>query len=161
LSTGERGAFFGYENPAAATVSIPIGAENAISPDPANRGQPEQFDPGRHENAFVASFVGSVTWKLGSASATASDSSAHCEGSIRIDHALQPTDDSGRFDLLLDGQVVANAVGNDGTSGERVVAAGPSGTTHTVAVAAALGTDGAGYTHGIVCRDQTGSVVGS
>ena len=159
LSNGTRTAYFGYDNPGPASVSIPVGASNAFSPEPADRGQPEQFEPGRHENAFATGFGDRVTWRLGASSATADASSDRCEGSIRIDHALVPTDDSGRFDLLLDGETVASTVGNNGTSGAQVVSAGPSGTTHSVAVRAALGTTAADYTHSIACRDQDGTIV--
>lgn len=61
---------FGYFNRnAQETLDIPVGPDNAITPGPANRGQPTHFDARRHWGVFtvvVPANFGSqkVTWML-------------------------------------------------------------------------------------------------
>lgn len=49
-------AFFGYQNDNSQLVNIPLGANNSFSPNPADRKQPEFFEPGRQRQVFVAAF---------------------------------------------------------------------------------------------------------
>lgn len=44
---------FGYNNPNAAAVSIPLGPTNLFIPSPTNRGQPTTFQPGRQQRVFA------------------------------------------------------------------------------------------------------------
>ena len=50
---GTFDAVFGYENDNTVDVALPIGLRNFFAPQPANRGQPTVFHPGRHDNAFT------------------------------------------------------------------------------------------------------------
>ena len=165
LPGGVLEAHFGYLNPDAASVVIPRGAKNAFSPEPADRGQPDQFEPGRAVDIFQSEFSGTLTWTLGSSSASASASSPPCQGTLRIDKSLSPADDPGRFDLQIDGSVAGTGanVTNQGTTGDVAVVAVPSGTLHLVEETAAAGTNLSNYETTIVCRQGggAGSVVAS
>lgn len=61
---------------------------------------------------------------------------------LTVKKILSPASDFGRFDLLVNGQAKATSVGNDGTTGAMVLAAG----THTVSELAATGTSLENYT---------------
>jgi len=76
---GTYTAFFGYINVGKESMSIPPGLENGFSPDPIDRGQPENFLPGEHQYAFSAQFDGSeIAWNLAGLSAAASGNSDTC-----------------------------------------------------------------------------------
>ncbi len=81
-------------------------------------------------------------------------------GKLEVRKALNPTNDSGLFNLLIDSTVYASAVGNGGTTGERVVSSAGS---HTVSESASGTTNLADYTTTIQCRDLngTGTIVAS
>jgi len=53
LPDGSRLFYFGYINRSNVEVAIPIGAANGFGPDPADRGQPTSFLPGRHKHVFT------------------------------------------------------------------------------------------------------------
>lgn len=79
-------AHFGYQSNEKATVEIPVGALNSISPSPLDRGQPTLFKPGSYRNVFTAvvpAASGGV-WTLSSAQATASAKTAVCEGNLDV-----------------------------------------------------------------------------
>jgi PKD repeat protein len=83
LGNGKFRAFFGYENQNNYTVAIPVGRNNRFVPDPANRGQPTLFLPGRtpaYPNAaFSADFDDIfLVWLLNGRTATASIFSRRC-----------------------------------------------------------------------------------
>lgn len=70
-------AQFGYDNANAITVTLPAGGMiNGFDPSPADRGQPSDFSPGRHEFVFDVGFAGwvspVVTWTLNGNLAVAS-----------------------------------------------------------------------------------------
>ena len=74
-------AFFGYVNADSGTTAIPTGADNFVSPGPADQGQPTSFLPGANHDAWVATFdaASSLTWTVGGESVTASnDQSKYC-----------------------------------------------------------------------------------
>ena len=162
LPGGVLEAHFGYLNPDAESVVIPHGPRNEFSPDPSDRGQPDQFDPGRAVDIFQSQINGSsLTWTIGSSSATASASSPPCQGTLRIDKSLSPASDQGRFDLMIDGSVAGTGadVTNNGTTGDVAVVATPTGTNHLVQETAAAGTTLSNYQTTIVCRQGGGSGV--
>lgn len=65
FGSGAYRAHFGYYNPNPVTVTIPIGEQNRISPDPMDRGQGTVFLPGRHFSTVSADYDGSIiSWKL-------------------------------------------------------------------------------------------------
>jgi hypothetical protein len=68
LPDGSRLFYFGYINRHSTDVSIPIGADNGFAPQPADRGQPTTFLPGRHEHVFTikvpATLTGKLVWSL-------------------------------------------------------------------------------------------------
>jgi hypothetical protein len=71
--TSTYDAEFGYENDNAAAVSVPVGANNRFSPDPANRGQTTAFQPGVVDAAFAVTDIPngtSLVWSVTSAGAT-------------------------------------------------------------------------------------------
>ncbi|HTH05140.1 MAG TPA: DUF11 domain-containing protein, partial [Ilumatobacteraceae bacterium] len=149
---------FGYRSTESGDVTIEIGLVNMFAPAPENRGQPKTFKPGTHGISPVP-FSGSLQWRLAGKSVTASSASPRCQASIRIDKALKPENDSGRFDLLLNGQALATHVGNGGTTNTQNIAATPTGTQYTVGERASTGTTLADYSTTIVCRDNGGSGV--
>jgi hypothetical protein len=60
-------ATFGYVNENAASVTVPIGARNSVSPGPADQGQPETFVPGFVARAFTVRGISAstaVTWRV-------------------------------------------------------------------------------------------------
>jgi hypothetical protein len=149
-SSGGFLAHFGYDNPNSSAVVQPF--ENSFSPEPADRGQPTVFKPGRAKDVFQAESTdgSSLTWSLTGNQAKASSDSKQCAGSITIVKVLHPSDDSGRFALKIDGTIRgdASAVGDGGTTGTIAVSAGQ----HSVGESAASGTDLANYYTQIVCR---------
>lgn len=69
-------AYFGYENTNAVSVYVPVGLENMIVPEPADRGQPTTFHPGgtdKHpQSVFTVTFKGgTLKWMLMGESVTA------------------------------------------------------------------------------------------
>jgi uncharacterized repeat protein (TIGR01451 family) len=147
-------AHFGYANRETSAVNIGVGRANMFLPGDANRSQPTAFAPGTHRDVFAVEFSGRLEWFLAGRSAIASADSERCQGSIEIVKALEPENDPGHFDLLLNGVVRAEAVGNRGTTGVIVVTAAPGGTVHTVSERAASGTTLADYETTIVCRNN-------
>jgi hypothetical protein len=77
---GSYTAFFGYDNPNAFPVNIPISGQNGFTPPPQDRGQPTTFIPGRQFFVFSVDFGGTppITWHLDSSTAMASDNSPAC-----------------------------------------------------------------------------------
>ena len=70
-------------------------------------------------------------------------------GKLEVVKKLEPTTDTGKFDLKIDGVTKAAAVGHDGTTGEQTVNTG----NHTVAEAGANGTDLNDYVTSLECKD--------
>ena len=70
-------------------------------------------------------------------------------GTIKVTKELAPATDSGKFNLLIDGQAKATDVGDGGTTGVQTVLPG----THTVGEAAGTATDLANYDSTLSCRD--------
>jgi uncharacterized repeat protein (TIGR01451 family) len=146
-------AHFGYKNSESATVNIPVSLVNRFDPTPGDRDQPEAFQPGTHPDVFTVPFSDTLRWILAGRSETASSDTPRCQASIRIDKALDPSNDPGHFDLLLDGQALATGVGNGGTTDTHTVSTG----THTVGERAGRGTNLADYDITIVCRANGGT----
>jgi hypothetical protein len=86
-------AFFGYQN-RTGTVFVPVGASNAFSPAPQDRGQTTMFRPGRTRKAFGVPFVGSTsaTWSLDGSTAQATSASPRCQGTLDTDGDGVPDD---------------------------------------------------------------------
>lgn len=78
-------AKFGYKNDNSVPIIIPVGANNKFSPNPQNRNQTTNFQPGRIRFAFEVLFNGSnLVWTLKgpdnrSRTSTASRNSARCQ----------------------------------------------------------------------------------
>ena len=79
---GQYTAALGYENKNDFTIDIPLGQNNRISPDPANRGQPTSFLPGRFINVLNTQFSNVLDWFLGAEQATATTDSPLCSPSL-------------------------------------------------------------------------------
>jgi hypothetical protein len=69
---------------------------------------------------------------------------------IKVTKKLVPAADSGKFNLLIDGQAKASNVGDGGTTGVQTVLPG----THTVGESAGTGTDLAAYDSTTSCVDK-------
>ncbi|MFN8467093.1 MAG: hypothetical protein U0X20_16175 [Caldilineaceae bacterium] len=83
----------------------------------------------------------------------------HYTGRLEVRKVLRPSDNPGRFNLLIDDTILASAIGDGGTTGEQIVRAGQ----HSVSETTAIGTSLADYNTSVECRDAdgTGSVVAS
>ncbi|WP_020578113.1 endo-1,4-beta-xylanase [Actinopolymorpha alba] len=77
---GTYTAYFGYDNPNAFGVPIPVGTGNLMTPSPGDRGQPVSFLPfQRPKRAGVpVSSSSNVTWQVNGTSQTATASSPRC-----------------------------------------------------------------------------------
>lgn len=68
LADGSKLFYFGYMNRHAAEVTIPIGPDNSFDQAPADRLQPTNFLPGRHEHVFTVkmpkTFTGKFSWSV-------------------------------------------------------------------------------------------------
>ena len=71
-------------------------------------------------------------------------------GTIKVTKKLVPATDSGKFNLLIDGQAKATNVGDGGTTGTQTVLPG----THTVAETAGTATDLSNYDASTSCVDK-------
>ncbi|HEU5211381.1 MAG TPA: DUF11 domain-containing protein [Gaiellaceae bacterium] len=137
-------AVWGYRNDNAFVVVVPIGAANGFAPAPADRGQPEVFEPGRWTGSFQT--PAGLTWALAGRTATASSTSPRCTAIIELRKVLAPAGDPGSFNLLLNGHVLATG-GNGTTAGPYTVGVGEG----TVSETAGPGTNLADYESTITC----------
>ncbi|WP_432825076.1 endo-1,4-beta-xylanase [Dactylosporangium sp. CA-092794] len=73
-------AYFGYNNPNAFGLPVPIGAANTFTPAPADRGQPVAFLPFQRPRRVAVPFTSgsSVTWQLGGQSVTVTAMTPQC-----------------------------------------------------------------------------------
>jgi hypothetical protein len=72
-------AYFGYSNANNYYIPVPVGADNAFSPGPSDRGQTVSFLPFQRPRRVAVTWDGSpLTWRLGSLSQTASSASPAC-----------------------------------------------------------------------------------
>ena len=76
------------------------------------------------------------------------------QATLEVRKSLDPTDDKGLFNLLINGGIEAADVGNGGTTGALTVLTG----TNTVGETAGTGTDLAGYSASIACKDDEGTI---
>lgn len=132
LCDGRYDATFGYDNPNASAVSIPVGPDNILVGQ-ENQPQTTFFEAGRHTNAFVYRFSGeSVVWALDGHTATASPDQApnNCLG-LAVSPVLEGVTDNcdGTYTASFgyhngNGVVVSISIGDEnhftGTSGQDV-----------------------------------------
>lgn len=73
-------AHFGFQNPNAFTVMIPLGTRNMLRPSNLNGSQPTSFAAGSQHNVFQVTFSKhqSANWSLDHSTAAASSSSPRC-----------------------------------------------------------------------------------
>ncbi|MFL5926956.1 MAG: hypothetical protein ACJ77E_08485, partial [Gaiellaceae bacterium] len=111
-------AVWGYTNPDSFAITIPVGPANRFAPAPEDRGQPDEFDPGRIVGEFETPFSGesSLAWTLGKTTVTASGASTRCVASLEVRKATEPADDPGVFNLRINGASVVTG-GNGTTTG--------------------------------------------
>jgi hypothetical protein len=77
---GTYTAYFGYNNKNSVSVFIPIYAQNKISPDPWDRGQPGVFKVGVQERVISVTWTsGNIIWHLNNKIATAKRTSPPCQ----------------------------------------------------------------------------------
>src|SRR5579871_1523075 len=109
-------AVWGYANPNAFAVSIPIGPANQFAPPPADRGQPLTFEPRTVTGAFSTPFDGapSLSWTLDGKTVEADAHSTRCTATLELRKVTVPADDPGLFNLLVNGQVYA--IGRNGAT---------------------------------------------
>ncbi|NPV62750.1 MAG: hypothetical protein HPY61_09000 [Methanotrichaceae archaeon] len=118
-------AFFGYNNPNDYTVTIPIGNDNKITPQPEDQGQPTKFEPGQHTAILaISSDANAIVWHLDGQTATANKNSQRCSvapcgifGSPTLctnkeeEYEYTPTEDSGysqTYEWFMDGESVGD-----------------------------------------------------
>ena len=78
-TAGRYVAIFGYNNPNSESMKIEVGSNNKFTPAPQQRGQPEEFQPGRQQSVFKVEFSGgNLVWTLNGKTSTASPNSARC-----------------------------------------------------------------------------------
>ncbi len=78
-SAGVFEARFGYDNENDDVTTIPVGANNQVTPGPAGQGQVEDFLPTHVPNAFALLFDGgAIAWDLAGGCAAASAQSPAC-----------------------------------------------------------------------------------
>ncbi len=83
-SDGSKVALFGYVNPSASAVTVPIGAQNQLLPAPADRRQPTTFLTGNASSSFAVRFTGTAPrWSLNGIDATV-DASKVCPASVQF-----------------------------------------------------------------------------
>ena len=125
-------AVWGYANPNAYAVSIPIGSANKFTPAPENRGQPLTFEPRTVTGAFTTPFKGasSLSWTLDGKTVRADGGSTRCTATLELRKVTVPADDPGLFNLLVNGRVYA--IGRNGaTTGPITVGAGEGTVSET------------------------------
>lgn len=76
------------------------------------------------------------------------------QGTLTVKKSLSPTNDPGKFNLLINGITYASAVGDGGTTGAQSYYPG----SYTVTETAALGTNLSSYTKSLSCKDDSGPV---
>ena len=141
-------ADWGYSNQSGVPVVIPIGGANHFTPIPAHRNQPVAFQAGSYAGVFQTAFGGesALTWTLSGHSVTADSSSPRCTGTVEVQKVVAPGSDPGGFNLLINGQRLAN--GGDGTTtGPVTVGVGEA----TVSETAGTGTNLEDYDSSVVC----------
>jgi hypothetical protein len=74
-------------------------------------------------------------------------------GKLEVVKIVSPANDTGLFNLKIDGTTYASNVGNNGTTTEKVVTTG----SHTISETAGTNTSLTSYTTTIVCKDKNGS----
>ncbi len=74
-------------------------------------------------------------------------------GRLEVRKVLRPAYNPGRFNLLIDSNIKASAVGDGGTTGEQIVNAGQ----HSVSETTATNTNLGDYNTSITCRDANGT----
>ena len=85
LDSGNYEARFGYLNENSTVITIPVGPDNRFSPNPQDRGQTTEFQPGRVMISFEVQFNGNnLVWTLTgpdgkTRTATASSNSKPCQ----------------------------------------------------------------------------------
>lgn len=116
LGSGNFEARFGYNNPNALGVKIPVGSKNKFSPLPVNRGQVTTFAPGLHQNVFTVNFNGTdLRWTLNSKIVIANKRSPACseQGSFGISQYLTQNLEIPQAQLDDYWNNLANAITND------------------------------------------------
>jgi hypothetical protein len=72
-------AYFGYNNANNYYIPVPVGADNAFSPGPSDRGQTVSFLPFQRPRRVAVTWDGSpLTWRLGALTQTASSTTPAC-----------------------------------------------------------------------------------
>jgi GH35 family endo-1,4-beta-xylanase len=84
---GSYTAHFGYSNANNYYIPVPVGADNAFSPGPSDRGQTVSFLPYQRPRRVAVTWDGSpLTWRLGAQTQTASSTSPACGSAIAGQH---------------------------------------------------------------------------
>jgi hypothetical protein len=99
-------AVFGYDNRTGATVTIPVGPANQVTPAAYGDPQPTTFAPGVHHGAFAAVVTqgGGPMWHLGSDDLAARSTDTACPTATQM-----PSDGNGTGVVIVLG--LAGAVG--------------------------------------------------
>jgi uncharacterized repeat protein (TIGR01451 family) len=149
-------AYWSYDNANGHLVTVPIGPQNTFEPASAN-GEgtpPTTFLAGRHVGAFTTDVPsGGLVWHLTGKTATASAGAEPCKATIEVRKVAVPSDDPGRFNLLVDNALVATG-GHGTTSGHLAIGAGEATVRETAGPRTSLGD----YTSKVECTNGTDTV---
>jgi hypothetical protein len=112
---------FGYANPSASTVDLPVGVDNFFFPGVINRGQPTSLLPGSHSFAVQASFQPSagtpqISWFLRGQPVVLSQQSAVPPCAMVWQGDWQPNATYVIYDVVFHGGSSWVAVGDPGTT---------------------------------------------
>ncbi|WP_336026628.1 hypothetical protein [Geodermatophilus sp. FMUSA9-8] len=82
---GSWTAVFGYDNRTGATVTIPVGPANQVTPTRYGTPQPTTFEPGLRRGVFAVTVTGGgPMWHLGSTNLAARQGDAACPPSTQM-----------------------------------------------------------------------------
>jgi uncharacterized repeat protein (TIGR01451 family) len=130
---GPDTAVWGYQNPNHFAVHVPVGGDNELGGLASGQNPPTTFEPGRMVGEFQTPFeadVGSLSWTLTGTTATAAGGSRRCTATLELRMVVEPADDPGIFNLLIDGEPFATG-GNGTTTGAVVVGVGEATASET------------------------------
>ena len=147
-------AYWSYNNTNGHDVVIPQDDdENTFVPSSANEPgkPPTRFLAGHQIGAFTTDVPSDgLVWHLTGNTATASAGSEPCKATIMVQKVTVPSNDPGRFNLLINNNIVAT--GGHGTKSEQFqIGAGEA----TVREEAAPGTNLGDYTSKVECTNGT------
>ena len=143
-------------------ISLPTGSydvgESAVAPaDLANYDTTIDCENGSGGDEGSATDAGPLSVDLGEEDIICTITNTRQTGRLTVIKQLEPADDLGLFNLLINGQAGATDVGDEGSIPAQVVNTG----VYTLTETAGTDTDLDDYTSSLECRDATDAIVPS